>query len=383
MQLWRLPTSIPVSSLQRIEPLREPNSGGRGWTEGRPRCADTPGFHCAPTPATPAVGRQLLPALPARPLVSIVVPSFNQGRYIRMTIDSVLQQSYRPVEVIVVDGGSQDETRMVLESYGDLPELRWTSEPDRGVADAVNKGFQRARGDVIGIQSSDDWYRPGAIAAAVAALQSPDCPALVYADFVTVDAEGRELFYSEIGDYSLERLLSKQTWVPQPSAFFRAAVLPELVGWNPAYFVCDTEFWLRLAFRYPIRKMAGTWAQRRLHDGQRNRKGAEIVESYWRMVRESEDLQSAPRRLRRAARCGAHLTEMRYNPGGLTWAATLSLWRAIAAYPAILPDVWRLPLLVPGRVELATFRSRVVRMLRGRHRGVPESRTESVSSTQP
>src|SRR5262245_47637775 len=121
---------------------------------------------------------QLRP-LAERPLVSIVVPSFNQGRFIRTTIDSVLQQAYRPLEIIVVDGGSTDETIDVLKAYGNLPELQWTSEPDHGVADAVNKGFQRARGDVIGIQSSDDWYTPGAVAAAVEALQAADSPALV------------------------------------------------------------------------------------------------------------------------------------------------------------------------------------------------------------
>lgn len=307
-----------------------------------------------------------LDPLPSQPLVSIVVPSFNQGRYIRTTIDSILQQSYRPIEIEVVDGGSTDDTLAVLQSYGDLPELRWTSEPDRGVADAVNKGFQRARGDVIGIQSSDDWYRPGAVGSAVAALQSAESPALVYADFATVDSKGAELFRSQIGPYSLQRFLAKQTWVPQPSAFFRSDVLSRLVGWNSQYFVCDTEFWLRLAFRYSVRKVDGLWAERRLHDEQRNQKASEIVASYRRMVRESADLQAAPKPLRRAAQCGAHLTAMRYNPSGSTWASTWSLWRAIAAYPAIFNDVRRLPNLIPGRMAIANLRSRIARWKRGR-----------------
>mgnify|MGYP002622619949 CR=1 FL=1 len=306
-----------------------------------------------------------LDPLPAQPRVSIVVPSFNQGRFIGKTIDSILEQSYHPIEIEVVDGGSTDETVSVLQSYGAIPELRWTSEPDRGVADAVNKGFQRARGDVIGIQSSDDWYRPGAVAEAVAALQSAESPALVYADFVTVDQNGQELFRSRIGSYSLERLLSKQTWVPQPSAFFRAAVLPELVGWDARYFVCDTEFWLRLAFRYPVQKVDGLWAERRLHETQRNVKAGEIVASYRKMIRDSEDLRAAPPQLRRAARCGAHLTAMRYNPGGSTWTSTWALWRAIAAYPAIFSEVRHLPNLIPGRMTLANLRARIGRWKRG------------------
>ncbi|MBL8848407.1 MAG: glycosyltransferase [Planctomycetaceae bacterium] len=324
-----------------------------------------------------------LAPLPERPLVSIIVPSFNQGRFIRTTIDSVLQQAYRPLEVIVVDGGSKDDTVSVLESYGDLPELRWTSEPDKGVADAVNKGFARARGAIIGIQSSDDWYLPGAVEQAVAALQAPDRPALVYADFATVDAEGRELFQSRIGQYTLENLLSKQTWVPQPSAFFRSEVLADLNGWNPAYFVCDTEFWFRLAFRYPARKAAGLWAQRRLHDDQRNRRAQDIVSSYWRMVTESSDLQSAPGRLQRAARCGAYLTEMRYNPSGSAWQASAALWKAIAEFPSVFPAVRSLPQLLPGRLAVGALRNRVGRMLRGSSATAAGSPSQHAPTAQP
>lgn len=323
-----------------------------------------------------------LTALPDRPLVSIVVPSFNQGRFIGTTIDSVLQQSYRPLEIIVVDGGSKDETVSVLQSYGDLAELRWTSEPDKGVADAVNKGFRQARGEIIGIQSSDDWYLPGAVAAGVAAVRSPEQPALVYADFDTVDAQGRKLFESGIGDYSLENLLSKQTWVPQPSAFFRSEVLSELTGWNPNYFVCDTEFWFRLAFRYPVHKVPGVWAQRRLHDEQRNRKAREIVSSYWRMIEESADLRTAPAHLRRAARCGAYLTEMRYNPSGSRWRASAALWRAIAEYPSVFPTVKSLPQLIPGRLAVGAVRSRIGCLLRrGSRRTGPQ--TQHAGSAQP
>ena len=90
------------------------------------------------------------------PLVSIIVPSFNQGRFIKETIDSILGQDYRPIEVLVLDGASTDETVEVLSRYESVPELIWRSEPDNGVVDAVNKGLKRASGEIIGIQSSDD-----------------------------------------------------------------------------------------------------------------------------------------------------------------------------------------------------------------------------------
>src|SRR6185503_12008114 len=105
-------------------------------------------------------------------LVSIIIPSFNQGRFIKETIDSILSQDYRPIEVLVLDGASTDETVQVLSSYEGVPELTWVSERDGGVVDAVNKGLMRARGEIIGIQSSDDLYLPGAISAAVEFMNS-------------------------------------------------------------------------------------------------------------------------------------------------------------------------------------------------------------------
>src|SRR5688572_23386199 len=83
------------------------------------------------------------------PLVSIIVPSYNQGRYIRETLDSIFEQGYRPMEVIVMDGGSTDETVSILESFDSRAEFRWWSAPDRGVVDAVNKSLPLVRGEIV------------------------------------------------------------------------------------------------------------------------------------------------------------------------------------------------------------------------------------------
>ena len=94
------------------------------------------------------------------PLITVVTPSFNQAEFIGETIDSVVQQDYPRLEHIVMDGGSTDETLQILKKY---PHLKVISEPDKGQADAINKGFEIATGDIWCFLNSDDTFLPGAL----------------------------------------------------------------------------------------------------------------------------------------------------------------------------------------------------------------------------
>src|SRR5690348_14154892 len=124
-----------------------------------------------------------------RPLVTVVTPPFNQGRFIRETIESVLSQDYPNLEYLVIDGGSTDETQEVLKAYGSR--LCWVAEKDEGQADAVNKGLRKAKGEIFGWLNSDDTYLPGTISKIVQFFQAFPRVALVYGQAKYVDAEGR------------------------------------------------------------------------------------------------------------------------------------------------------------------------------------------------
>lgn len=289
-----------------------------------------------------------LPPLPERPLVSVVVPSYNQGAFIRQTIESCMAQDYRPIEIVVVDGASTDGTVDVLRSFAGQPEVRWISEPDAGVVDAVNKGMRQVRGEICGIQSSDDVYLPGAFAQAVAAFARHPEVALVYADAVKTDAAGRELARWRTGPFSIENFLSKQTVVLQPAAFFRRSAFEEVGGWSPDYFNADTECWLRMILRRPAFKIDAFWGSRRMHEAQRDRQRERILESYSRMTRNNPDIRNGPARWRRAARCGRILHALRYAPNLPPWKRKWLLLLAVVAWPparksADLPGQW-----VPG-----------------------------------
>lgn len=216
------------------------------------------------------------------PFVSIVTPSFNQGRFIRATIESVLGQGYPHLEYIVMDGGSTDETVAILKEYGDR--LSWVSEPDRGQADAINRGWQRSRGAVIAYLNSDDLYLPDAVERAVAALEAHPGAGAVYGEGYHVDEAGRVLERYPTEPFSLARL-QETCIICQPATFLRREVV-ERAGWlDPSLRYCmDYDLWIRMAGMAPLVHIPEYLAHSRLHAstktlGQRLPAHAEILET--------------------------------------------------------------------------------------------------------
>ena len=284
------------------------------------------------------------------PLVTIIVPSFNQGPYLAATLDSILQQRYRPLEVWVIDGGSKDQTVQILRDYAARhPELQWVSEPDRGVADAVNKGLARARGAICGIQSSDDVYVGEAIAEAVETLARHPEAAIAYGEGFPIDVEGRTLAPPwRWAPYSFENFLCGSTFIFQSSSFFRTEAGRAVGGWRPDYFVADLDFWLRILHTNTAVKVDRAWSAYRRHPEQRNTQTRKIFDSYWRMIEESPELRAAPARTRRAADAGRRMFIQHYNPDGSGWKRVYHLSRALLTYPPAWRALRHPHALVPG-----------------------------------
>jgi glycosyltransferase involved in cell wall biosynthesis len=284
------------------------------------------------------------------PLVSIIVPSYNQGRYLRETLDSIFAQDYRPLEVLVMDGASKDDTVAVLTEYAARhPELRWWSEPDGGVADAVNKGLARATGPIAGIQSSDDVYRPGAIRAAVAEFERAPDVGVVYSGMDIVDEHGAFRLHAPCDlPFTMTRFLARTTVIHQSSTFFRLELARSLGGWRREYFCCDTELWLRMSTRTRIRRVDGVWSNWRTHPGQRDKEAAKMRDSWARMLADSAELRDAPLHWRLAARAGQQLLALHYRATDSRLRLAATAWLAVLIWPPAFRGVEPRRLLLPG-----------------------------------
>lgn len=179
------------------------------------------------------------------PLVSIITPSFNQARFLKHTIESVLGQTYSRIEYIVVDGGSTDGSVEILHSYGDR--FQWISEPDQGQSHAINKGFAMSHGQVRAYLNSDDWLFPEAVEKVVRYFQEhPGCD-LVYGDANYIDDVGRVTGFFPTEDYSFTRLMY-DCCICQPAAFWRTRIAQRAGDFNvKLQFAMDYEYWLRIA----------------------------------------------------------------------------------------------------------------------------------------
>jgi glycosyltransferase involved in cell wall biosynthesis len=186
--------------------------------------------------------------VPVATRVSIVTPSLNHAPFIEQTIRSVLEQDYPAIDYLIFDGGSTDGSQEIIASFGDRL-AHWQSGPDGGQSRAINLGWQRTKGDVIAWLNADDYYTPGAVSRAVAALEADPKATLVYSDCRFLDQATGTFSDVRVGERDLETLLT-QGMIPQPTMFLRREVVDQtgLLDEGFRYWM-DYELALRAATR--------------------------------------------------------------------------------------------------------------------------------------
>ena len=252
-------TCLPVLSWRD---LPAPPEGKQGW----PWAVES-----EPLPAAMPDGKPW-------PLFSITVPSYNQGDFLEETIRSVLLQGYPAVELFIMDGGSTDSSRDILERY--TPWISaWVSEKDRGQSHAINKGWQRSNGELIAYLNSDDFYLPDALRQ-VAQAWGYDRQVAMLAGGVAFVNAGAELLKTGLprlagaGPLDLSLLDITDWYVPQQASFFDRAHLDDAGRWlrEDLHFVMDRELMYRLCRLGRVVFVDEVLAADRLHAGAKRQK---------------------------------------------------------------------------------------------------------------
>jgi len=182
---------------------------------------------------------------------SIVIPSYNQGRFLKQAIDSVLVQSGVEKEIIVIDGGSTDETIDVLASYGE--KVKWISEKDKGQTDAINKGLKKATGDIIAYLNSDDYYLQGCFEIVAKAFENNPKTMWLTGDGIIVDENGKviqkfiSLYKKFLREQPFFSMIYITNFIIQPSTFWRRKILEEIGFFDETKtYTMDYDYWLRI-----------------------------------------------------------------------------------------------------------------------------------------
>ncbi|MGC8856113.1 MAG: glycosyltransferase family 2 protein [Anaerolineae bacterium] len=278
-------------------------------------------------------------------LVSVVTPSYNQARYLEHTLRSVLEQDYPHIEYIVIDGASTDGSVDIIRHYADRLAY-WVSEKDNGQAEAINKGFSHAHGEILAWLNSDDYYLPGAVSAAVATFAAHPQAVLVYGNMLAVNAHGEIINHLRYRQLRLEDLLGFEI-IGQPAVFFRRSAFEKTAGLDATFhFLLDHLLWIKIAQQGEIVHAEQTWAAARYHPMAKNiARPLEFVQEVERIAAWIESQPSLARALtsqRKRILAGQHCLSAFYLVEG--GEARRALWhyrQALLAHPPTLMRSWK------------------------------------------
>lgn len=313
------------------------------------------------------------------PLVSIVVPVYNQADYVVDAIESVLAQDYPRVELITLDDGSTDATRSVLDRYAGRFHIE--SHSNMGQAATLTKGWALARGEILAYLSADDLLAPSAVRESVTELIAQRDAVATYCDFDLIDSKSRAIRRVTTPAYSYHDMLVTATCPPGPGAFFRRLAYDAAGPWNPKLSqMPDYDFWLRLGLQGRFVRIPRALSSFRIHETSQtySRVSDERAREPVIIVRAILDRPDLPANIRAAAPralANAHLVSAQLHlRAGRFAAGTRQLRAALGWSPAALFTPRALRLLANAAfnrlAHRAVSRLKDVLQRRSRRRGV-------------
>jgi glycosyltransferase involved in cell wall biosynthesis len=199
------------------------------------------------------------------PLVSIVIPTYNHASYLDSAIESILEQDYPKVELLVFNDGSTDHTHELLQKYSG--EFYWETQENMGQAATLNKGWQIAKGEVLSYLSSDDVLLPHAVSTSVEYLMAEEDVVMTYCDFDMIDTDGEFVRHIQAPYLCYRDMVVKWRTLPGPGAFLRRGAAENAGPWDTFLrHIPDHEYWLRLGLQGRFKKIPETLALFRVHD---------------------------------------------------------------------------------------------------------------------
>ncbi len=205
------------------------------------------------------------------PKVSVVTPSYNQGKFLEQTIQSVLSQDYPNIEYIVMDGGSTDASPQIIQKYNHRLTY-WVSAKDRGQASAIVKGFEKATGEIFAYLNSDDYWMPNTVSTAVNYLLNHPQVDMVCGNRIVVNESGKIRYYRPWWNFGFKSPFI-YFLITQESAFWRKSIYEKIGGINPDFkFAMDYDLFARISKKGHIAHCRDLWAYFRKHADSKTQK---------------------------------------------------------------------------------------------------------------